>query len=187
MNYKWYYKTPDGFDNMMMNSDGKYLTGLWFLNSKDSSKHLLNGEEKRLPIFEKTCTWLDIYFSGQEPDFIPEYKLNNLTVFRSEVTDIMNTIPFGSTLNYNDIAKKIALKRKIEKMSSQAVGGAVGANPICLIIPCHRVVGAKGNLTGYGGGLNNKIALLKLEKHNMEEFHLPKKRGQKCKDVNGVI
>ena len=172
MNYKWYYKTPDGFDDMMMNSDGKYLTGLWFLNSKDAFKHLLDSGEEKLPVFEKTLVWLDLYFSGQELDFIPEYKINNLTTFRSEVTDIVNTIPFGDTLTYNDIAKKIALKRGIKKMPNQAVG----ANPICLIILCHRVVGTKGNLTGYGGGLNNKVALLKLEKHSMEEFHLPKKR-----------
>lgn len=86
----------------------------------------------------------------------------------------MNTIPYGKTITYNDIAKSIAKKRNISKMSGQAVGGAVGWNPICIIIPCHRVVGATGNLTGYGGGLNNKIELLKIEKNNMQEFHLPK-------------
>ncbi len=175
MIYKWHYKTPDGFDDMLMNSDGDYLTGLWFVNSNDASKHILNCEEKELPIFKETCKWLDIYFSGNNPDFIPKYKINNLTQFRQDVIDIMNTIPFGKTLTYNDISKIIANKRGIKKMSSQAVGGAVGWNQICIIIPCHRVVGANGNLTGYGGGINNKVALLKHEKNDMSKFFIPKK------------
>lgn len=85
----------------------------------------------------------------------------------------MKTIPYGKTITYNDIAKSMAQKRNISKMSSKAVGGAVGRNSICIIIPCQRVVGTKGNLTGYGGSLNNKIELLKIEK-NMQDFHLPK-------------
>lgn len=88
----------------------------------------------------------------------------------------MKTIPYGKTITYNDIAKSIAQKRNISKMSSQAVGGAVGRNSICIPIPCHRVVGTNGNLTGYVGGLNNKIELLKIEKNNMQKFHLPKIR-----------
>lgn len=151
MFYNWFYKTPDGFDDMLMNSDGEYLTRLEFIASIDDFKHLLDCEEKNLPIFEETIKWLDIYFSGKEPDFKPKYKIYNSTSFRSEVADIMNTIPFGKTLTYNDISKIIAKKRGLKKMSSQAVGGAVGWNPICIIIPCHRVVGANGNLTGYGG------------------------------------
>ena len=87
----------------------------------------------------------------------------------------MNEISYGTTITYNDIAKKIANQRGIKKMSSQAVGGAVGWNPICIIIPCHRVVGSNGNLTGYGGGLKNKVALLKLEKNDMSQFFIPKK------------
>lgn len=164
MIYKHTYRTPNGFTNMLMNSDGKYLTGLWFEKSRDSSKHEINCEEKELPIFEETSKWLDIYFSGKEPDFTPKYKIEGLTEFRKEVIDIMNSIPFGKTLTYNDISKTIAQNRGIKKMSSQAVGGAVGWNPICIIIPCHRVVGANGNLTGYGGGIENKVALLTLEK-----------------------
>lgn len=175
MVYKWLYKTPDGFDNMLMNSDGEYLTGLWFIKSKDSSKHIINCEEKNLPIFKETSKWLDIYFSGKKPDFIPEYKINNLSPFRQEVIEIMNTIPYGSTITYNDISKIIAQKRGIKRMSSQAVGGAVGWNPICIIIPCHRVVGTNGSLTGYGGGINNKVALLALEKVDMNKYFIPKK------------
>lgn len=91
----------------------------------------------------------------------------------------MIKIPYGETITYNDIAKTIARKKGIKKMSAQAVGGAVGWNPICIIIPCHRVVGANGNLTGYGGGIQNKIELLKIEKNNMDEFRMPKKKINK--------
>lgn len=173
--YKWKYNTPERFTNIYMNSDGEYLTGLWFEGSRDSSKHTLECEEKELPIFKETSKWLDIYFSGKNPNFTLKYKINNLTSFRKEVIDIMNTIPYGKTITYNDISKIIAKNRGINKMSSQAVGGAVGWNPICIIIPCHRVVGTNGSLTGYGGGIQNKVSLLKLEGTNMEEFFVPKK------------
>lgn len=175
MTYKSTYKTPEGFTDIYMNSDGEYLTGLWFEGSRDSSKHTTDCEEKELPIFKETSKWLDIYFSGKDPDFTPKYKINNLTQFRKEVIDIINTIPFGEVLTYNDIAEIIAKHRKINKMSAQAVGGAVGWNPICIIIPCHRVVGTNGSLTGYGGGINNKVSLLKLEGNNMDKYFVPKK------------
>lgn len=175
MVYKWVYKTPDNFDDVLMNSDGEYLTGLWFIGSRDASKHIVNCEEKNLPIFKETSKWLDIYFSGKDPDFTPPYKINNLTPFREEVLNIMNSIPFGSTLTYQDISKMIAKKRGIKRMSSQAVGGAVGWNPVCIIIPCHRVVGTNGSLTGYGGGIKNKVALLKHEQNDMNKFFIPKK------------
>lgn len=173
MNYKYTYKTPSGFSNIIMNSDGKYLTGLWFENSRDTIKHTTNCEEKELPIFRLTTKWLDIYFSGKEPEFIPQYKIENLTPFRKGVIDIMNNIPYGKTVSYNDISKIIAKSRSIQKMSSQAVGGAVGWNPICIIIPCHRVVGANKSLTGYGGGIKNKIELLRLEGNDMSKFTVP--------------
>ena len=175
MTYKYSYQTPQGFSNMIMNSDGEYLTGLWFEGSRDTSKHDINCEEKDLPIFKKTSKWLDVYFKGNVPDFTPKYKIENLTPFRKEVIDIINEIPFGKTLTYNDIAKIIAKKRGIERMSSQAVGGAVGWNPICIIIPCHRVVGTNGSLTGYGGGIKNKVALLTLEKNDMSKYFVPNK------------
>lgn len=175
MTYIWKYDTPLEFDNMLISSDGKYLTGLWFIDSKDASKHVGDFKEKALPIFKETCKWLDIYFSGEVPDFIPKYKIENLTPFREEVFKIMNTIPFGSVLTYQDIAKTIALKKGIKKMSNRAVGGAVGWNPIGIIIPCHRVIGSKGNLTGYGGGIKNKIALLTHEKNDMSKYSISKK------------
>lgn len=86
----------------------------------------------------------------------------------------MKGIPFGQVITYNDIAKEIADSKGIKKMSAQAVGGAVGWNPICIIIPCHRVVGTNGNLTGYGGGIQNKIKLLEIEKHDISKFSMPK-------------
>ncbi len=173
--YKCMYKTPSNFSDMIMCSDGEYLTGLWFAGSSDDLKHTGDMENKNLPVFEETSSWLDIYFSGKNPSFTPKYRINDLTSFRKDVIEIMNSIPYGDVLTYNDIAKKIAIKRGIEKMSSQAVGGAVGWNPICIIVPCHRVVGANGNLTGYGGGINNKIELLKLEGNDMNKFFIKRK------------
>ena len=171
-NYIKEYLSPLG--TIYLTSNGEYLTGLWFKDSKDTLKHHGNFKKKDLPIFRETIKWLDIYFSGNIPNFTPKYKIDNLTPFRKLVIDIMNKIPYGEVITYNDIAKEIAKKRKITKMSAQAVGGAVGWNPICIIIPCHRVVGANGNLTGYGGGIQNKIKLLKIEKNDMSKFSLPK-------------
>lgn len=163
MRYLKKYKTPDNFSDMFMESDGEYLTGLWFVGSKDSLKHSYEHIEKNLLIFDITKKWLDIYFSGREPNFMPIYKINNMSSFRKMVNDIMNRIPYGKLVTYNDIAREIASIRGINKMSAQAVGGAVGANEICLIIPCHRVIGKNNKLTGYGGGIENKENLLKLE------------------------
>lgn len=163
MVYRWTYNTPDGLDDLYMSSDGEYLTGLWFAKSKDTSKHVGDGEEKELPIFLETCSWLDIYFGGKNPDFTPGYKIDGVTPFRREVVTILNTIPYGKTLTYGEIAERIARKRGMKRMSSQAVGQAVGWNPICIIIPCHRIMGANGKLTGYGGGIENKAVLLKYE------------------------
>ncbi|MGB4626672.1 MAG: methylated-DNA--[protein]-cysteine S-methyltransferase, partial [Erysipelotrichaceae bacterium] len=115
-------------------------------------------------IFKETERWLDMYFVGQQPDFDLKYKISNLTSFRKEVLDIALKIPYGKTSSYGDIAKKIAERHKIDKMSAQAVGSAIGFNPISIIIPCHRVVGSDGSISGYGGGIDNKIELLKLEK-----------------------
>lgn len=173
MIYKWIYQTPENFSNIIMNSDGEYLTGLWFEGSRDISKHKTDCEEKDLPIFRETSRWLDIYFNGENPNFTPKYKIENLTPFRQEVIEIMNTIPFGKTLTYNDISKIIAKNKGIKRMSAQAVGGAVGWNPICIIIPCHRVVGTNGSLTGYGGGIKNKVALLTHEKNDMSKYFIP--------------
>ncbi len=175
MTYKWTYKTPDGFSDMLMNSDGEYLTGLWFDGSRDAAKHTTECEKQLLPVFEDTVKWLNIYFAGHNPDFTPKYKIKDITNFRKEVMEYMLAIPYGETVTYGDIAANIAKKRGISKMSSRAVGGVVGWNPICIIVPCHRVVGTNHSLTGYGGGLNNKISLLKLEQNDMSKFVIPRK------------
>ena len=163
MLYTRHYATPSGFDDLLMASDGEVLTGLCFCGSRDESRFIGQKEEKDLPVFQTTVRWLDIYFSGQQPDFTPAYRLDGLTPFRREVFGIMEHIPFGQLMTYGEIAQQIAGHRCQGRMSAQAVGGAVGWNPVCIIVPCHRVIGANGNLTGYGGGLHNKIALLRLE------------------------
>ena len=183
--YKKIYKSP--ISNIILTSDGTNLTGLYFENSYDSKKHNPNYIDQDLEIFKETINWLDTYFKGKKPDFIPKYKLE-LTPFQKEVTEIMNKIPYGTTITYKDIAKEIAKKRGIKKMSAQAVGNAVGNNPICIIIPCHRVLGQNNNLTGYGGGIKNKIKLLEIEGNNIKEYKIPKK-GNKLwkKDAVGAI
>ena len=155
------YRTPQGFSDMVMTSDGEVLTGLHFVDSRK----VTNGDcaERDLPVFRETRRWLDEYFAGREPGFMPPYRIDGLTPFRKDVIDAMLRIPFGETVTYGDIAAAIAKKRGLKRMSAQAVGGAVGWNPICIIIPCHRVIGANGALVGYGGGIKNKIALLNHE------------------------
>ncbi len=162
--YIWKYKTSSEFDDIFMCGDGENLTGLWFENSKDSHKHNIEKAVENESVFKDVIKWLDIYFSGKEPDFNPSYKINYTSDFRKEVISEIEKIPYGKIVTYGDIAKVISEKRNIKKMSAQAVGGAVGWNPVCIIVPCHRVLGLGGKLTGYGGGLKNKIALLELEK-----------------------
>ena len=137
--YKWFYETPSGFDNMVMTSDGEYLTALVFQNSNDIEKIEKNAKEEYLDIFKETSNWLDLYFEGKIPDFIPSYKLENLSRFTLEVIEYIKKIPYGKVISYGDIANCIAKKKNIKRMSAQAVGGAVGRNPICIIISCHRL------------------------------------------------
>lgn len=161
MEYTYHYDSPLGA--ITMSSDGDALTGLWF----DGQKYFgstLNGEneQKILPVFEETVRWLDLYFEGKKPDFIPKLKLNG-TKFCRTVWEILLKIPYGQTTTYKKIAEKVARQNGIESMSAQAVGGAVGHNPVSLIVPCHRVVGTDGSLTGYAGGVEKKEKLLKME------------------------
>lgn len=171
------YRTTydSSFSRIYLSSDGQYLTGLWFEGSRDEVKHEKNFIDQELPIFEQTKKWLDIYFSGKEPSFFPTYRLEHVTPFRQLVIDQMLQIPFGKVVTYRDIAENIAKIKGVDKMSAQAVGGAVGWNPICILIPCHRVVGSNGSLTGYGGGIANKIKLLENEGHDVSKFLVPKK------------
>lgn len=154
-------------------SDGKSITGLWLYGQKYYADTLgQNYIERDLPIFRRADKWLDIYFSGRAPDFVPPLKMKT-TPFRQMVWEIMLTIPFGQTMTYGEIAREVAKRKNLSKMSAQAVGGAVGHNSISLIIPCHRVVGANGNLTGYAGGIDKKLKLLQLEHANTNKSFIP--------------
>lgn len=163
MIYTTYYNSPIG--KLLLASKENKLIGLWIEGQKYYSSGIeeeftKNDDEK---ILIETKKWLDRYFNGEKPcpnelDLAPIG-----SKFRKNVWDILCKIPYGKVITYNDIAKEIAKKRKINKMSAQAVGGAVGHNPISIIIPCHRVVGTNGSLTGYAGGLDKKEYLLKFE------------------------
>lgn len=162
MNYTYHYDSPLG--GITISGNETELTGLWFDGQKYFGDTLGTGcKEENLPIFEQTVRWLDIYFSGKAPDFTPPLRMQT-TPFRKMVWEIMLTIPFGSTMSYGEIAEKIARQTGQSKMSAQAVGGAVGHNAISLIIPCHRVVGKDGSLTGYAGGIEKKVWLLAMER-----------------------
>ena len=168
MDYTHHYVSPLG--GITLASDGEYLTGLWFDGQKYFADTLsVQREEKDLDVFRRTDNWLDIYFSGKEPNFTPPLRMKG-TEFRQEVWQILLTIPFGKTMTYGAIAKVLAARRGPDAMSAQAVGGAVGHNPISLIIPCHRVVGTNGALTGYAGGLEKKAWLLDMESQSSVIF-----------------
>lgn len=162
MNYTHYYQSPLG--GITMASDGNALIGLWFDGQKYFADTIdKNAPEKSLPIFNETDRWLDIYFTGSCPHFTPPLKVYG-TPFQKEVWKILLSIPFGKTMTYGEIANQIAQQNGYKKMSAQAVGCAVGHNSISLIIPCHRVIGCNGNLTGYAAGINRKRQLLALER-----------------------
>ena len=167
------YQSPLGA--ITLASNGRAITGLWFDGQKYDRDTLTAGyEEKALPVFDEAVRWLDCYFRGEVPDFTPLLAPDG-SPFRLEVWEILKKIPYGKTMTYGGIAKELARKRGLPRMSAQAVGGAVGHNPISLIIPCHRVVGADGSLTGYSGGIEKKVALLELEEVNMETLFVPKR------------
>lgn len=150
-------------------ADGEALLGLWLdgqkyfedrLNKKEFGEQSTGG--LKVPVLEEAEKWLGIYFSGKIPDFTPKMNFEDVSPFRKRVWEILLKIPYGKLMTYGQIAKKIEAETG-KRVSAQAVGGAVGHNPISLIIPCHRVVGANGSLTGYAGGLDKKTFLLKLE------------------------
>ena len=159
-----HYTSPIG--DILLASHNKKLIGSWFKGQKyylaNVSDEIIEKDDETLI---KTEEWLDAYFSGEKP-LINELDLEPAgTEFRKEVWNILCEIPYGKTTTYKDIADQIAKKRGIEKMSAQAVGGAVGHNPISIIIPCHRVVGSNRDLTGYAAGIEKKKFLLKHEKY----------------------
>lgn len=176
MLYKTYYKSPLG--KLLLISDEESLKVLEIENSRFYNNYETNEilENGNLEILNKTKVWLDKYFNAQKPS-IKDIPLNpEGSEFRQMVWKILCEIPYGETITYGDIAKKINEKTG-KKMGGQPVGGAVGHNPIAIIIPCHRVVGADGSLTGYGGGMHNKIKLLKLENANMKNLYDPSKKS----------
>ena len=161
MDYTHHYDSPLG--GITLASDGEALTGLWFDGQKYFAATLAaEHEEAPLPVFEEAEHWLDVYFSGREPDFTPPLSIQ-ATAFRTAVWRALLTIPYGQTVSYGLLAAKIAEREGFSRVSARAVGAAVGRNPVSLIIPCHRVVGANGSLTGYAGGLERKARLLTLE------------------------
>ena len=164
------YKSPLG--DIVLTSNGIALTGCWFVDQKHLPK-LLNTNNLQLYrlIFQETVRWLDLYFDGKVPNFTPPLAPQG-SPFRKSVWSILLTIPYGQTMTYGEIATMIAREKGLSMMSAQAVGGAVGHNPIALIIPCHRVIGHNGQLTGYGGGLHRKQWLLDLERKCRNEKHL---------------
>ena len=161
MAYLHAYESPVG--RLTLVSDGEALTGLWFDRQKYFDRmQPACYEEKELPVFAQADRWLALYFSGKAPDFLPPLAPTG-TPFRKAVWEILLTIPYGKTMTYGEIAREIAKQRGVSRMSAQAVGGAVGHNPISLMIPCHRVIGADGSLTGFAGGLAVKEKLLRME------------------------
>lgn len=161
MEYISHYASPLG--GITMAGSDAALTGLWFDGQKYFAATLEGGSEaKQLPIFEETARWLDLYFQGKDPGFLPPLSFKG-TEFQRTVWELLLAIPYGKTTTYGELAKAVAAEKGLPHMSAQAVGGAVGRNPISLIVPCHRVVGTDGRLTGYAGGLDRKARLLKLE------------------------
>ncbi len=161
MFYTGHYDSPIG--GITIASDGRALTGLRFDGQKYFADTLIGDyQDKDVPVIKETFLWLDDYFSGICPQGCPELHMQG-TPFRLRVWQSLQRVPYGRVITYNDIAREIALERGIKSMSAQAVGGAVGHNPISIIVPCHRVIGSDGSLTGYAGGIERKTALLRLE------------------------
>ena len=173
MTYTMHYDSPLG--GILLAADEEGLTGLWFETQKYFAAKLApEHEEKMTPALDAACRWLDVYFSGREPDFTPKLHLVG-SDFRQAVWALLLQIPYGQTTTYGALAARLAAKHGTARLSAQAVGGAVGHNPISLIIPCHRVVGASGSLIGYAGGVERKIQLLKLEGTDCIKLFVPKK------------
>ncbi|RHP44693.1 methylated-DNA--[protein]-cysteine S-methyltransferase [Clostridium sp. AF32-12BH] len=188
MIYTSTYFSPLG--TLLLAADSAGLTGLWLENGKYFADTLENKEYKKIEktptgiaaagqkeaseILTDTRRWLDLYFQGKKPDFTPKLHLTG-SDFRMEVWKLLLEIPYGQTVTYGALARKLADRHGLAKMSAQAVGGAVGHNPVSIIVPCHRVVGTNGSLTGYAGGIGNKVKLLELEHTDMSRFFIPQK------------
>ena len=173
MTYIQHYDSPLG--GILLAADEIGLTGLWFEGQKCFAQGLPDERtEQETPVLTEARRWLDIYFTGKEPDFTPPLHPTG-SEFRQAVWEILLLIPYGQTTTYGEIARQLAERQGLTRMSAQAVGGAVGHNEISIIIPCHRVVGTNGSLTGYAGGIHKKEQLLELERADMRRFFVPKK------------
>ena len=174
MVYKTYYDSPVG--KLFIASDGENIIGLCI----EGQKYYLDKIEKEsilkndLEIFDKTRKWLDSYFKQEKPEISGLSLAPEGNTFRQYIWKLLCEIPYGETTTYGVLAQKVAKKLNKPAMSAQAVGNAVGHNPISIIIPCHRVVGKNGSLTGYAGGIEKKIKLLEIENVKMEKFFVPK-------------
>ena len=173
MIYTSTYPSPLG--GIFLAADEIGIRGLWFDGQKYFARDLpAERTRQNTPVLSEARRWLDIYFAGKEPDFLPPLHFVG-SPFRQEVWQILLQIPYGQTVTYGDIARQLAKRMGLERMSAQAVGGAVGHNEISIIIPCHRVVGTSGSLTGYAGGIGKKVGLLTLERADMSRFFVPEK------------
>lgn len=173
MTFIQHYDSPLG--GILLAADEIGLTGLWFDGQKYFARDLpAERVEQDTPALSEAKRWLDIYFTGREPDFTPPLHPIG-SAFRRDVWEMLLQIPYGQTITYGGIARQLAAKRGLPRLSAQAVGGAVGHNEISVIIPCHRVVGTNGSLTGYAGGIDKKVKLLELERTDMTGLFVPKK------------
>ena len=173
MTFLTHYDSPLG--GVLLAADEIGLTGLWFEGQKYFADNLPEERaERETETLALAKRWLDIYFAGKEPDFMPPLHPVG-SPFRRAVWELLLEIPYGQTTTYGELSRRLAAKMGIAHMSAQAVGGAVGHNGISIIIPCHRVVGTGGSLTGYAGGVDKKVKLLELERADMRGFFVPKK------------
>ena len=164
MTFIQHYDSPLGA--ILLAADDVGLTGLWFEGQKYFAATLpAEVQTKETPALREGKRWLDLYFAGKEPETSPPLHLIG-TPFRLSVWKILSEIPYGKTMTYGDIAQRLAQERGLPRLSARAVGSAVGRNPISLIIPCHRVIGRNGRLTGYAGGLHRKAYLLAMERRH---------------------
>mgnify|MGYP004732661659 FL=1 len=168
-----HYTSPLG--GILLAADACGLTGLWFDGQKYFGGQLSAAHtEREIPVLAQTKRWLDLYFAGKKPDFLPPLHLAG-SAFRQAVWALLLQIPYGQTTTYGALAKQLAAKLGRPRMFAQAVGGAVGHNAISILIPCHRVVGANGSLTGYAGGIDKKVQLLELERADLRGLFVPKR------------
>ena len=173
MTFIQHYDSPLG--GILLAADAEGMTGLWFDGQKYFARDLpAVHTQQDTPVLSAARRWLDIYFTGREPDFLPPLHPVG-SAFRQAVWEILLQIPYGQTVTYGEIARRLAEKQGLARMSAQAVGGAVGHNEISILIPCHRVVGIGGSLTGYAGGIDKKVRLLELERADMRGLFIPRR------------